>query len=52
MHDKPWYKSKTVQGLIGGCLFGILNTISPSPVFQSAMIAFLGFAGYGLRDAL
>lgn len=49
---KNWYESKAVWGFTGFAVFGILNVFFPNPAFEALIVAALGWAGYGVRDAL
>ena len=49
---KFWWQSKSIQGVVGFVAFSLMNTFFPDPMYQSAAVAALGWAGYGFRDAL
>lgn len=50
--NKTFYQSKTIWGFIGFSVFGILNIFYPSDMLSTLIIASLGWAGYGFRDAM
>ena len=50
--EKKWYESKTVWGIIGFTVFGLLNQFWPNEAFLALITLFLGWAGYGIRDSL
>ena len=52
MRDKLAFQSKTVWGFLGFGVFGVLNTFIPAPYWTALIVTSLGWAGYGLRDAL
>ena len=52
MMKKYWYESKTVWGMLGFTAFGLLNQFWPSEAFVALITLSLGWAGYGIRDAL
>ena len=51
--NKEFYKSKSVQGIVlmvAGLLWGLWS--GESQISQSVVLAGLGYAGYGFRDAM
>lgn len=50
--NKKLLESKTVKGLIVATITAILNIYFPHESLVSLMIAGLGYAGYGIRDAM
>ena len=50
--EKQWYKSKTLWGILGFTITGILNIFFPSPALTTLNVLFLGWTGYGVRDSI